>query len=343
MGERLNQRFTMITVDVLCSDELSDFEKILFSMIMALTKKNGYCYATNGYLANILKKGKSTVSKSVGKLIELGFLDSEILYKDGTKEIQGRLLFLASPKKRCPNPKNEDTPILENEDTLYSKMSIPPRLANADSNGATSDFLRGDNKNNNKKILDNRNLYNITISAREKNQTSLNAPALKENPNENFKNRPLNENQVGYGVEKPNVETKPSLTSKPTLEAKPSLVATKSNATSDYVSYTSPKNYATEKEWYEALKMTDLMGWNIEGILYTHLIPYLEDKRGRPLQDFEIKRISAELAKYVGVSQLEIVRRCIKGGFREIKPFGTDKLRKDYPDMCWELGDNYEI
>ena len=186
---------------------------------------------------------------------------------------------------------------------------------------------------NNYKPIDKPNSF----SEREKNQTSLNAPTLKENPNENFKNRPLNENQVGYGVEKSNP------TSKPTLEAKPSLVSTKSNTTSDYVSYTSPKNYATEKEWYKALKMTDLMGWNIEGILYTHLIPYLEDKRGRPLQDFEIRRISAELAKYVGVSQLEIVRRCIKGGFREIKPFGTDKLRKDYPDMCWELGDNYEI
>ncbi len=186
---------------------------------------------------------------------------------------------------------------------------------------------------NNYKPIDKPNSF----SAREKNQASLNAPALKENPNENFKNRPLNENQIGYGVEKPNP------ISKPTLEARPSLVATKSNATSDYVSYTSPKNYATEKEWYKALKMTDLMGWNIEGILYTHLIPYLEDKRGRPLQDFEIRRISVELAKYVGISQLEIVRRCIKGGFREIKPFGTDKLRKDYPGMCWELGDNYEI
>ena len=168
--------------------------------------------------------------------------------------------------------------------------------------------------------------------ARDKNQTSL----TTKSENKNF-DRPLNENQVGYGVEKSNPA------SKPTLEAKPSLVATKSNSTSDYISYTSPKNYATEKEWYAALKMTDLMGWNIEGILYTHLIPYLEDKRGRPLQDFEIKRISAELAKYVGISQLDIVRRCIKGGFREIKPFGTDKLRKDYPDMCWELGDNYEI
>ena len=175
---------------------------------------------------------------------------------------------------------------------------------------------------NNYKPIDKPNSF----SAREKNQTSLTA----KSENKNF-DRPLNENQVGYGVEKSN------LASKPTPEA------IKSNTASDYVSYTSPKDYATEKEWYAALKMTDLMGWNIEGILYTHLIPYLEDKRGRPLQDFEIKRISAELAKYVGISQLEIVRRCIKGGFREIKPFGTDKLRKDYPDMCWELGDNYEI
>ena len=175
---------------------------------------------------------------------------------------------------------------------------------------------------NNYKPIDKPNSF----SAREKNQTSLTA----KSENKNF-DRPLNENQVGYGVEKSN------LASKPTPEA------IKSNTASDYVSYTSPKDYATEKEWYAALKMTDLMGWNIEGILYTHLIPYLEDKRGRPLQDFEIKRISAELAKYVGISQLEIVRRCIKGSFREIKPFGTDKLRKDYPDMCWELGDNYEI
>lgn len=182
-----------------------------------------------------------------------------------------------------------------------------------------------------KENITNKDEYSYA-HAREKNQTSLAA----KSENKNF-DRPLNENQVGYGVEKSNP------ISKPTLEAKPSLVATKSNSTSDYVSYTSPKNYATEKEWYAALKMTDLMGWNIEGILYTHLIPYLEDKRGRPLQDFEIRRISVELAKYVGISQLEIVRRCIKGGFREIKPFGTDKLRKDYPDMCWELGDNYEI
>ena len=46
---------------------------------------------------------------------------------------------------------------------------------------------------NNYKPIDKPNSF----SAREKNQTSLNAPTLKENPNENFKNRPLNENQIG--------------------------------------------------------------------------------------------------------------------------------------------------
>lgn len=169
--------------------------------------------------------------------------------------------------------------------------------------------------------------------AREKNQTSL----TTKSENKIF-NRPLNENQIGYGVEKPN------LASKPTLEAKPSLVATKSNVTSDYVSYTSPKNYATEKEWYEALKMTDLMAQHTPAILFKHLIPYLENRRGRPVQDFEIRRIGAELAKYTPKSQVDIVGRCIKGKFNEIKPFGTDKLLADYPDESgWFVGEYYEI
>lgn len=169
--------------------------------------------------------------------------------------------------------------------------------------------------------------------AREKNQTSL----TTKSENKIF-NRPLNENQIGYGVEKPN------LASKPTLEAKPSLVATKSNTTSDYVSYTSPKNYATEKEWYEALKMTDLMAQHTPAILFKHLIPYLENRRGRPVQDFEIRRISAELAKYTPKSQVDIVGRCVKGKFNEIKPFGTDKLLADYPDESgWFVGEYYEI
>nr|DAK18602.1 MAG TPA: helix-turn-helix domain protein [Caudoviricetes sp.] len=273
----------------------------LLIKISGLTAKDGYCYASNEYFAELFKADKitpQTVSEKIKKLERLGYI--KIDYKKRGAEITRREIRLS---KSVIDDSANDEPTIK---------QMP------------------------KENIINKDEYSYA-HAREKNQTSLNAPTLKENPNENFKNRPLNENQVGYGVEKSN------LASKPTLEAKPSLVATKSNATSDYVSYTSPKNYATEKEWYAALKMTDLMGWNIEGILYTHLIPYLEDKRGRPLQDFEIRRISAELAKYVGVSQLEIVRRCIKGGFREIKPFGTDKLRKDYPDMCWELGDNYEI
>lgn len=273
----------------------------LLLAISNLTAQDGYCYASNDYFAELFKADKitpQTVSEKIKKLERLGYI--KIDYKKRGAEITRREIRLS---KSVIDDSANDEPTIK---------QMP------------------------KENIINKDEYSYA-HAREKNQTSLNAPALKENLNENFKNRPLNENQVGYGVEKPN------LASKPTLEAKPNLVATKSNATSDYVSYTSPKNYATEKEWYAALKMTDLMGWNIDGILYTHLIPYLEDKQGRPLQDFEIKRISAELAKYVGISQLEIVRRCIKGGFREIKPFGTDKLRKDYPDMCWELGDNYEI
>lgn len=180
---------------------------------------------------------------------------------------------------------------------------------------------------NNYKPIDKPNSF----SAREKNQTSL----TTKSENKNF-DRSLNENQVGYGVEKSNP------ISKPKLEAKPSLDVRKSN--SDYVSYTSPKNYATEKEWYAVLKMTDLMAQHTPAILFKHLIPYLENRRGRPVQDFEIRRIGVELAKYTPKSQVDIVGRCVKGKFNEIKPFGTDKLLADYPDESgWFVGEYYEI
>mgnify|MGYP000866297374 CR=1 FL=1 len=277
----------------------------LLLAISNLTAQDGYCYASNDYFAELFIADKITPQTVSEKIKKLERLGYlKIDYKKRGAEITRREIRLS---KSVIDDSANDEPTIK---------QMP------------------------KENIINKDEYSYA-HAREENQTSLNAPTKSEN--KNF-NRPLNENQVGYGVEKPNVETKPSLASKPTLEAKPSLVATKSNTTSDYVSYTSPKNYATEKEWYEALKMTDLMAQHTPAILFKHLIPYLENRRGRPVQDFEIRRIGAELAKYTPKSQVDIVGRCVKGKFNEIKPFGTDKLLADYPDESgWFVGEYYEI
>lgn len=171
--------------------------------------------------------------------------------------------------------------------------------------------------------------------AREENQTQEQTKSedktLTTNPT--LEEKEINKNQISYATHKTlvsQIETKPVNTSMTTI--------------GNYTSHTSPKAYGSEKEWFNALRLPkDIYDWTIPDLLYKHLVPYLEKKKNKPLQEFEIIALGRELMQYVGVSQLEIVRRCVKGKFNTIKPFGTDKLRKHYPDMAWELGNNYEI
>ncbi|EAU00320.1 DNA-binding protein [Campylobacter curvus] len=180
-------------------------------------------------------------------------------------------------------------------------------------------------------------------------------PTIKQMPKENITNkedenslahtREENSNQQGYEI----IKNKPdnvdeNLTDEQRRNLTNQLLDAKNSNDESYVSFTSPRHYASEKDWFEALKLgKDIYDFTIPNLLYLHLVPYLEHKRGRPLKDLEIKRLGTQLKDYVGISQLEIVRRCIKGNFGDIKPFGTDMLRKDNPYMAWELGDNYEI
>lgn len=180
-------------------------------------------------------------------------------------------------------------------------------------------------------------------------------PTIKQMPKENITNkedenslahtREENSNQQGYEI----IKNKPdsvdeNLTDEQRRNLTNQLLSEKNSNDENYVSFTSPRHYTSEKDWFKALKLgKDIYDYTIPNLLYLHLVPYLEHKRGRPLKDLEIKRLGMQLKDYVGISQLEIVRRCIKGNFGDIKPFGTDMLRKDNPYMAWELGDNYEI
>ena len=58
----------LIPVDVLLNKELVDKEKIILSIILGLSKKNGTCYATNGYIADMLNTTDATVSRTISSL-----------------------------------------------------------------------------------------------------------------------------------------------------------------------------------------------------------------------------------------------------------------------------------
>lgn len=106
--EELNQEyessfFLMITQDVLLDKRLTDFQRMLFAAITGLCRKNGYCWASNSYFEKMFDKSTDTIIKGITKLVNLGYLQRELVYKkkqmdDGnimeTKEVSFRKLYV---------------------------------------------------------------------------------------------------------------------------------------------------------------------------------------------------------------------------------------------------------
>ena len=83
--------------------------KLLYGEITALCNKTGCCYATNEYFAKLYGVSKISISKWVKELTENGFIESEMNYKDGTKEILNRYIRIVYD----PIKEKFNTPIKE--------------------------------------------------------------------------------------------------------------------------------------------------------------------------------------------------------------------------------------
>ena len=91
MEEKPNY-FAVIPAEVRYDATLKDKAKLLYGEIMALTNKEGYCWASNKYFAELYNLSITTISLLIKDLVEKGYLESEIIYKENSKEISSRYL-----------------------------------------------------------------------------------------------------------------------------------------------------------------------------------------------------------------------------------------------------------
>lgn len=85
--------FAIIPATIRYDKELTDKEKLLYGEITALSNKEGYCFASNSYFATLYGVAAETISRAITKLIKRNYLKREIKYKNGSKEIEKRLLY----------------------------------------------------------------------------------------------------------------------------------------------------------------------------------------------------------------------------------------------------------
>lgn len=86
--------YAILTSEVRYSQKLKASEKLLFAEITALTQKDGKCWASNKYFADLYNVSTVSVSNWISNLVKHGFISLTIKYKKGTKEIEGRYLSL---------------------------------------------------------------------------------------------------------------------------------------------------------------------------------------------------------------------------------------------------------
>lgn len=71
-----DKSYIIIPQDILEDNELNSTDKLVYGIILSLTRNNGFCWASNQYIADILKITTRTVSTCISKLRKLGYVQS---------------------------------------------------------------------------------------------------------------------------------------------------------------------------------------------------------------------------------------------------------------------------
>ena len=111
MVEEKPNYYAVIPAKVRYDPDLKDKAKLLYGEIAALADKNGYCTANNKYFAKLYEIDVSTVSRLIKNLADKNYIKTELIYKEGTKEIEKRYMQICLEgigKNSIDNKEEED-------------------------------------------------------------------------------------------------------------------------------------------------------------------------------------------------------------------------------------------
>jgi len=81
-----------IPAHIMCDQNLTMTEKVLWGRIQGLSTKEGYCYASNAWIGDQLGLKKGTISNLISRLVDGGYLTRKLI-RDKSGEIKERWLY----------------------------------------------------------------------------------------------------------------------------------------------------------------------------------------------------------------------------------------------------------
>ena len=129
--------FAILTADVRYDKTLKPLARLLYAEITALCNKEGYCWSSNQYFADLYEVDPKTVSGWIGQLKTKGYITVQLEYKEGTKQVLKRYIRINEggmdkimdtlPIKKCiPSPQNDGDPphkIMEDNKTINNTFN----------------------------------------------------------------------------------------------------------------------------------------------------------------------------------------------------------------------------
>ena len=83
--------YAVIPSPVLFNENLKPNEKLLYAVITVLANKEGYCFASNNYLADLFNSKPHTISNWISHLSKLNFVRVELIRSYNNEIIQRRI------------------------------------------------------------------------------------------------------------------------------------------------------------------------------------------------------------------------------------------------------------
>ena len=119
--------YAIIPADIRYDKALKDKSKFLYAEITALCNKDGYCFASNKYFADLYGVRKETISRLLNELKNRGYIEIKLEYDENTKEIKRRLIYLLT-KISIPLDQTINNPIdekvKENNTSINNTINI---------------------------------------------------------------------------------------------------------------------------------------------------------------------------------------------------------------------------
>lgn len=117
-----------IPKEIWLADNIGWSAKLLLVEIDSLAQ-NGECFASNEYLGQFFGLSKDRISKLISELKEKGYIETKLIYKPDTKQIEKRIITTIGYRRKCLEGigENNYTPIGENAEdnnTLSNNTSI---------------------------------------------------------------------------------------------------------------------------------------------------------------------------------------------------------------------------